>query len=99
MDLCFFQSDGHYSLWHSPRHACLGLMISNCCETQVERDKLKLKLEKLRAGKTFEELDEDADVQVCWIFVAIRTHLIFVKWVLVLVSVHSFAHVSTVNVV
>jgi hypothetical protein len=24
---------------------------------------LKLKLEKLRAGKTFEELDEDADVQ------------------------------------
>jgi hypothetical protein len=44
---------------------------------------LKLKLEKLRAGKTFEELDEDADVQVCWIFVALRTVLFFVKWVLV----------------
>jgi hypothetical protein len=60
---------------------------------------LKLKLEKLRAGKTIEELDEDADVQVCWIFVATRTVLIFVKWVLLLVSVHSFVHVSTVNVV
>ncbi len=44
---------------------------------------MKLKLEKLRAGKTFEELDEDADVQVCWIFVALRTVLFFVKWVLV----------------
>jgi hypothetical protein len=48
-------------------------LAQTAVESQVERDKLKLKLEKLRAGNTFEELDEDADVQVCWIFVAIRT--------------------------
>ncbi|KAH8934010.1 hypothetical protein BDL97_18G061300 [Sphagnum fallax] len=38
-------------------------LAQTAVESQVERDKLKLKLEKLRAGNTFEELDEDADVQ------------------------------------
>lgn len=33
---------------------------------QVERDKLRIKLDKLRSGKTFEELDEGLDLQVCF---------------------------------
>lgn len=31
---------------------------------QVERDKLRIKLDQLRSGKTFEELDEGLDLQV-----------------------------------
>ncbi|CAM6029514.1 unnamed protein product [Sphagnum balticum] len=38
-------------------------LAQTAVHSQVERDKLKLKLEKLRAGKTFEELDGDVDGQ------------------------------------
>ncbi|KAG0613527.1 hypothetical protein M758_6G110100 [Ceratodon purpureus] len=38
--------------------------LSQCAlESQVERDKLRIKLDQLRSGKTFEELDEGLDVQ------------------------------------
>jgi hypothetical protein len=38
-------------------------LAQTAVHSQVERDKLKLKLEKIRAGKTFEELDGDVDDQ------------------------------------
>ncbi|KAG0626408.1 hypothetical protein M758_2G123600 [Ceratodon purpureus] len=38
--------------------------ISRCAlESQVERDTLRIKLDQLRSGKTFEELDQGLDVQ------------------------------------
>ena len=32
---------------------------------KVERDKLRIMLDQLRTGKTFEELDRDLNSQVC----------------------------------
>ncbi|XP_024400613.1 kinesin-like protein KIN-4C isoform X1 [Physcomitrium patens] len=38
--------------------------VSECAlESQVERDKLRIKLDQLRSGKTFQELDDGLDVQ------------------------------------
>jgi kinesin family protein 4/21/27 len=38
--------------------------LSQCAlESQMERDKLRIKLDQLRSGKSFEELDERLDVQ------------------------------------
>jgi hypothetical protein len=36
--------------------------LGSLCQIQFEDDKLKFKLEKLRVGKNFEELNGDVDV-------------------------------------
>jgi len=40
----------------------------------VERDKLRIKLDQLRSGKTFEELDQELDVQVLQL--SLKLHLV-----------------------
>jgi hypothetical protein len=45
---------------------CLYVVISTSeISVQVSRDKLQFKLDQLRAGKTFQELDDDDITAVC----------------------------------